>query len=100
MKRDPLESVTLIALRGIAPTVAPSAFLAPGVRLSGDVRIGADASIWYNCVLRGDVNPIQVGPRTNIQDGTVVHVTSKLHATEIGADCLIGHLAMIHGCKL
>jgi carbonic anhydrase/acetyltransferase-like protein (isoleucine patch superfamily) len=95
-----MRDVTLLELDGVAPTIDPSAFVAPGCRVLGDVVIGAEASIWYNCVLRGDVNPIRVGARTNIQDGTIVHVTTKLHATEIGEDCLIGHLAMVHGCKL
>lgn len=90
----------ILPFGGISPTIAPDAFIAPGARVIGQVTIGAEASIWYNCVLRGDVNAIRVGARTNIQDGSVVHVTSKLHATEIGADCLIGHLAMIHGCRL
>ena len=91
---------SLLPFDGTMPEVAPGAFVAPGARLIGAVRIGEDASIWYNCVLRGDDNPITVGARSNIQDGTVVHVTSERFATEIGDDCLIGHLAMLHGCKL
>ena len=58
------------------------------------------ASIWYNCVLRGDVMPIVVGARSNIQDGTIVHVSRGTHGTIIGEDCLVGHLAIIHGCTL
>jgi len=92
--------ISLIPFEGHVPDIAAAAFVAPGSRLIGAVTLGADSSIWYNCVLRGDVNPIHVGARTNIQDGTVVHVTTRLHATEIGDDCLIGHLAMVHGCKL
>jgi carbonic anhydrase/acetyltransferase-like protein (isoleucine patch superfamily) len=92
--------VTILPFDGIAPVIDASAFVAAGARVIGDVQIGADASIWYNCVLRGDVNAIRIGARTNIQDGTVVHVTTRHHATEIGADCLIGHLAMVHGCRL
>lgn len=92
--------VSLIPFDGIAPDVTAAAFVAPGARIIGDVVLGQDSSIWYNCVLRGDVQAIRIGARTNIQDGTVVHVTTRLHATEIGADCLIGHLAMIHGCRL
>ncbi len=82
------------------PFIAPSAFVAPGARIIGDVTIGEDSSIWYNCVLRGDVERITVGSRTNIQDGSVVHVTTNRYATSIGDDVLIGHLAMIHGCVL
>ena len=89
-----------IAFGGHTPRLAPSAFIAPGARIIGDVAVGEDASIWYNCVVRADVNAVRIGPRTNIQDGSVVHVTTRLHATEIGADCLVGHLAMVHGCRL
>lgn len=95
-----MSDITLLELNGIAPLIDSSAFIAPGARIVGDVRIGSDVSIWYNCVLRGDVGAILIGARTNIQDGTVVHVTTELHGTEIGEDCLIGHLAMVHGCKL
>ena len=88
------------------PLVDPTAFVAPGARLIGDVAIGPESSIWYNCVLRGDVNRIRIGARTNVQDGTVVHVESPHpgvesgHATIIGDEVLVGHLAMIHGCRL
>lgn len=92
--------VTILPFNGIAPRIAEGAFIAPGCRIVGDVEIGADASIWYNCVARGDVNSIRIGARTNIQDGTVVHVTTRTFPTEIGDDVLIGHLAMIHGCRL
>lgn len=95
-----MNDITILTFDGITPIIAASAFVAPGSRIIGDVRIGEDSSIWYNCVLRGDVNAIRIGARTNIQDGTVVHVTTRLNATEIGDDVLIGHLAMIHGCKL
>lgn len=83
------------------PVIAQSAFIAPGARIIGDVTIGDDSSIWYNCVLRGDVERISIGARTNIQDGSVIHVSGgsagARHATEIGDDVLIGHLAMVHG---
>ena len=95
-----MEGVTLLPFGGASPDIARAGFVAPGARLIGDVTLGEGASVWYNCVLRGDVAPITVGDRTNIQDGTIVHVTTGLHSTEIGADCLIGHLAVIHGCRL
>ena len=95
-----MESVTLLPFAGVTPDVARAAYVAPGSRIIGDVVLGEDASIWYNCVLRGDVASIRVGDRTNIQDGTIVHVTAGQFATEIGADCLIGHTAIIHGCRL
>ncbi len=96
----------LIAYEGKAPRVDPSAFVASGARLIGDVEIGPGASIWYNCVLRGDVNRIVIGARSNVQDGSVVHVDSPKagdaagHPTIIGQEVLIGHLAMVHGCIL
>ncbi len=92
--------MTIIAFNGVAPDIAADAFVAPGARIIGNVTIGAHASIWYNCVVRGDVGAITIGARTNIQDGSVVHVTGGKFNTVIGEDCLIGHLAMIHGCTL
>ncbi len=92
--------MSLYPFDGVLPRVAADAFIAPGARVIGDVRIGAGASIWYNCVLRGDVMPIEVGAGSNIQDGTIVHVTRGSHGTIIGAHCLVGHLAIIHGCTL
>lgn len=99
--------VTILPLNGKSPVIDPTAFIAPGCRIIGDVEIGPDASIWYNCVLRADVNFIRIGARTNIQDGTVVHCDSpgggspsEGWPTVIGDDVLIGHMAMIHGCVL
>ena len=101
--------VTILPFGGKTPVIHPSAFIAPGCRIIGDVEIGPDASIWYNCVLRGDVNFIRVGARTNVQDGTVIHVDSAADGggrsdagwpTIIGDDVLIGHMAMVHGCVL
>ena len=94
--------MSLYAFGGIAPAIDSSAFVAPGARIIGDVTIGAGSSVWYNAVLRGDVARITVGARSNIQDGTIVHVSggsagARWH-TEIGDDVLIGHLAIIHGC--
>jgi carbonic anhydrase/acetyltransferase-like protein (isoleucine patch superfamily) len=96
----------LIEFGGKAPLVHPTAFVAPGAVLIGDVEIGPEASVWYNCVLRGDVNRIRVGARTNIQDGSVLHVDSPKPGNDaglptlIGEDVLIGHMAMVHGCRL
>ncbi len=97
---------SLIPFGGKSPLIDPAAFVAPGARLIGDIEIGPEASIWYNCVLRGDVNRIRIGARSNLQDGTVVHVDSPKPGgdaglpTIIGEDVLIGHMAMIHGCIL
>jgi gamma-carbonic anhydrase len=84
----------------LTPTIAADAFIAPDAQVIGDVQIGAGASIWFGCVLRGDVNFIRVGAGSNIQDGTIVHVTRKRHGTIIGDHVLIGHQCMIHGCEL
>ncbi|MEO0030606.1 MAG: hypothetical protein RIS94_364 [Pseudomonadota bacterium] len=98
--------VTIAAIHGKAPRIHPSAFIAPGCRIIGDVEIGAEASIWYNCVIRADVNRVVIGARTNIQDGTVIHCDSPdpKHPdgfpTIIGDDVLVGHMAMIHGCTI
>lgn len=98
--------ITLAAINGKAPRIHPSAFIAPGCRIIGDVEIGPDVSIWYNCVIRADVNRIVIGARSNIQDGSVVHCDSPKpdspdgFPTIIGEDVLIGHLAMVHGCVL
>ena len=98
--------VTILSINGHTPKIADSAFIAPGSRIIGNVTIGEGASVWYNCVLRGDVNRIAVGARSNIQDGTVIHCDSpdprhpEGFATIIGEDVLIGHMAMIHGCAL
>lgn len=85
---------------GVTPTVAPSAFLAETAVLIGDVEVGEDASIWYGCVLRGDHEPIRVGARTNVQDGTIVHITAGRFPCLIGAGITIGHAAVIHACTL
>lgn len=97
--------VSIIPIHGKTPQIHESAFIAPGCRIIGDVTIGPEASIWYNCVLRADVSRIVIGARTNIQDGSVVHCDGpKPGAPEcptiIGDDVLIGHMAMVHGCTI
>ena len=82
------------------PAVADDVFIAHGATVIGDVEVGGGCSIWYGSTLRGDVNKIRVGSGTNIQDGTVVHVTRRTHGTFIGSGCTIGHGAIIHGCTL
>lgn len=88
------------AYKGILPTISESAFIAENAVVIGDVVIGEESSIWYNVVLRGDVEKIRIGKRSNIQDGSVVHVTSNKFGTYIGDDVLVGHGAIIHGCTL
>jgi len=86
--------------RGIRPTLHESVFVAPGTHVIGDVHIAEGASLWFNCVVRGDVSSIRIGARTNVQDGTIVHVTGGRFSTRIGNDVLIGHQCIIHGCRL
>jgi gamma-carbonic anhydrase len=97
---------SIISFNGKTPKIDPTTFVAPGARIIGDVEIGPHSSIWYNCVLRGDVNAIRIGARTNVQDGTVIHVDSPKPGnaaglpTIIGNDVLIGHMVMLHGSIL
>lgn len=85
---------------GIYPTIAKNAFIAPSADVIGNVVIGDECGIWFNCVIRGDVAEIRIGRRTNIQDGTVIHVTRNGHPTIIGDGITIGHKALLHACKL
>ncbi len=89
-----------LPFRGTMPTVDPTAFVAETAVLIGDVVIGAGSSVWFHCVLRGDTNYIRVGERTNVQDGTIVHVNAGNYPTIIGNDVTIGHAAVIHACTL
>lgn len=110
MSSDPrFPGATILAFAGKYPQIHDSAFIAPGARLIGDVTIGPEASVWYNCVLRGDIHRIEVGARSNVQDGTVIHVEGPRPAassptdgcpTIIGEDCVIGHMAVVHGAVL
>jgi carbonic anhydrase/acetyltransferase-like protein (isoleucine patch superfamily) len=86
--------------RGVVPTVDPTAFVDLSAQVIGDVHIGAESSIWMNVVIRGDVHWIRIGARTNIQDGTVVHVQGGTHPTTIGDEVTIGHGAIVHGCTI
>jgi carbonic anhydrase/acetyltransferase-like protein (isoleucine patch superfamily) len=97
----------LIDFAGHSPRVDADAFVAPGAKLIGNVEIGPGASIWYNVVLRGDMNLISIGARSNVQDGTVIHVDpprpggpEQGYPCLIGEEVLIGHMAMVHGCTL
>jgi carbonic anhydrase/acetyltransferase-like protein (isoleucine patch superfamily) len=83
-----------------APRMGARVFTAEGSVVIGDVELGDDASIWFTTVVRGDVNSIRIGARTNVQDGSVVHVTTATHPTVIGDDVTIGHRAVLHGCTV
>lgn len=100
MAEPALPGAAIYAVGALVPRIAADAFVAPGVVVVGDVEIGAEAGIWFGCVLRGDVNFIRIGARTNIQDGSVVHVGSAHFPTVIGADVTIGHGTIIHGCMI
>lgn len=84
----------------IGPKIHPSAFIADGAVVIGDVEIGEDSSVWYGSVLRGDVNYIRVGRRTNIQDATVVHVSSHGHPTVLEDEITVGHRVTLHACHV
>lgn len=88
------------SLKGVTPQLGAGVFIAPTASVIGDVAIGAESSVWFGTVLRGDVFPIRVGARTNVQDNAVVHVTGGKFSTTIGDDVTIGHLALIHGCTI
>lgn len=82
------------------PRIHTSAFIVPDAVIIGDVEIGEHASVWFGSVLRGDVNFIRIGARTNIQDGTVVHVSSKTNATILDEEVTVGHRVTLHGCHI
>jgi carbonic anhydrase/acetyltransferase-like protein (isoleucine patch superfamily) len=85
---------------GIRPTLGVDVFVAPNATIIGDVHLGDQASVWFGTVLRGDVFPIRFGARTNVQDGSVVHVTGGHAATTVGDDVTVGHMVLLHGCTV
>ncbi len=90
----------LRAYRGRRPVIDPTAFVDETAQVIGDVTLGPESSVWMAAVIRGDVNDIRIGARSNIQDGTVVHVMHGVHPTRIGDDVTIGHGAIVHGCTI
>ncbi|MBL8143990.1 MAG: gamma carbonic anhydrase family protein [Acidobacteria bacterium] len=90
----------LRAYRGQWPRVTPTAFVDRSAQVIGDVEIGDASSVWMNVVIRGDVHRIRIGARTNIQDGTIVHVMRDTHPTTLGDEVTIGHAAVLHGCTI
>lgn len=90
----------IIPLRGITPQIGEGCFLAENATVIGDVVMGSECSIWFNTVLRGDVNSIRIGNRVNIQDGTVLHTLYQKSTIEIGDDVSVGHNVTLHGCKI
>lgn len=90
----------IIEVKGITPTYGHGCFIAPNATLTGDIIMGNECSIWFNAVLRGDVNSIRIGNKVNIQDGAVVHCTYQRSITVIGNNVSIGHNAIVHGCEI
>jgi len=98
----PGKTMTALILphHGKSPIIHESAFIADTAVIIGDVEIGPNSSIWFGAVVRGDVNIVRIGARTNIQDGVVIHVASRGQGTFIGDDITIGHMALLHACTL
>ncbi len=86
--------------KNLYPNIAQNVFLAPGVKIIGDVKIGEDSSVWYNTVIRGDVHYIKIGKLTNVQDCCMLHVTNGKHPLNIGDKVTIGHSVSLHGCTI
>lgn len=90
----------ILPFKGIHPTIADDAFIADNATVIGDTVIGAGSSVWFGTIIRGDVNTVRIGARSNIQDGTIIHVSRLRSGTVIGDDVSIGHQALIHACTL
>lgn len=90
----------IIEFNGIMPDIHESVFVAETAAVIGDVKIGADSSVWYSAVIRGDMHYIKIGERTNVQDGAVLHVVRGKFPLEIGNDVTIGHAAVVHACTV
>lgn len=86
--------------KNIEPRIHPTAFITADAIVIGDVEIGEDASVWFGSIVRGDVNYIRIGARTNIQDGTIIHVSSKTHSTVLEDEITVGHRVTLHGCHV
>lgn len=89
-----------LPFNGILPTVHASAFIAQTATVIGDTQVGAESGIWYGCVIRGDVNEIRIGKRTNIQDLTMIHCAELGQGCYLGDDITVGHSAVLHACKV
>lgn len=88
----------ILPVEGISPTFGENCFIAPNATVVGDVSMGNDCSVWFNAVVRGDVNSIKMGNKVNVQDGAVIHCTYQRSKTYIGNNVSIGHNAIVHGC--
>ena len=90
----------ILPVKGNSPVIGSNCFIAENATIVGEVSLGDNCSVWFNAVIRGDVNYIRIGENTNIQDGAVIHCTYQYAATEIGNNVSIGHNALVHGCKV
>jgi gamma-carbonic anhydrase len=90
----------ILTYNGIKPKIDESVFICEGSQIIGDVEIGKNSSVWFNTVIRGDVNYIRIGERTNVQDLSMLHVTYKKYPLIIGNDVTIGHSVTLHGCTI
>lgn len=90
----------IISFQNVQPKIHASAFVAENATIIGDVEIGEDSSVWFNAVLRGDVNFIRIGARTNVQDGSIIHVNSQTHPTILEDEVTLGHRVTLHGCYI
>jgi carbonic anhydrase/acetyltransferase-like protein (isoleucine patch superfamily) len=90
----------ILPVKGIAPKFGNSCFIAPNATIVGEVEMGNDCSVWFNAVLRGDVNFIRMGNKVNVQDGAIIHCTYQKFGTTIGNNVSIGHNAIVHGCVI
>lgn len=90
----------MLPVKGVYPKLGLNCFVADNATIVGDVIVGENCSVWFNAVIRGDVNYIRIGNNTNIQDGAVIHCTYLKAGTDIGNNVSIGHNALVHGCRL
>src|SRR5215471_12125766 len=90
----------VLPVKGVFPRMGQNCFLAPNATVVGDVEMGDDCSVWFNAVVRGDVNSIRIGNKVNVQDGAVIHCTYMKTKTIIGNNVSIGHNAIVHGCTI
>ena len=90
----------ILPVKGILPKFGDNCFIAPNATICGDVIVGNDSSIWFNAVIRGDVNSIRIGNTVNVQDGAIIHCTFEKAGTSIGNNVSIGHNAIVHGCVI
>ncbi len=93
-------AAVILPVKGVHPQIPENCFVAPNATIVGDVQMGSECSIWFNAVVRGDVNSIRMGNKVNVQDGACIHCTYEKTKTVIGNNVSIGHHALVHGCTV